>query len=284
MDVQALAYANSASAIVQDIVLLILPLVFIRNLQIKRYRKIAVALMFSIGTFGCIATIIRLQALLTFKISVDPTWDYVPVTVWTEVELAAGLVCVSLPSIRILIVKILPVRVKEFLSHITQSRSRSDPTPAPDVPAREWKKPASWNDFTLGVNDKGYSSSGGRGFSSYWSRNPMTPVTHRHMRSDSKRLESAMSNYSESGVAVTRPPFHDGCRDRRPDQVELLNIPKPSKSARQSLSSYGSRDSHITALPTIGKIGCLPEGSYSELDVTREFRGLGRKWSREDYI
>ena len=37
IDIQGAAYANSASAIVQDIVLLILPLVFIRNLQMRRY-------------------------------------------------------------------------------------------------------------------------------------------------------------------------------------------------------------------------------------------------------
>ncbi|KAJ4335632.1 hypothetical protein N0V87_006026 [Didymella glomerata] len=103
IDIQGAAYANSASAIVQDIVLLILPLVFIRNLQMKRYRKIAVGFMFVIGTFGCIATIMRLPSLSTFKISIDPSWDYVPITVWTELELAAGFLCVSLPSIRMLL-------------------------------------------------------------------------------------------------------------------------------------------------------------------------------------
>lgn len=50
LDINALAYANSASAIIQDIVLLILPLAMISNLNMKRYRKIAVGLMFSIGT------------------------------------------------------------------------------------------------------------------------------------------------------------------------------------------------------------------------------------------
>lgn len=50
LDIQGAAYANSASAIVQDIILLILPLVFIKNLQMKRFRKMAVGLMFCIGT------------------------------------------------------------------------------------------------------------------------------------------------------------------------------------------------------------------------------------------
>lgn len=50
MDINALAYANSGSAIVQDVILLIYPLVLIRKLNMKLYRKIAVGLMFSIGT------------------------------------------------------------------------------------------------------------------------------------------------------------------------------------------------------------------------------------------
>jgi hypothetical protein len=50
LDIQAAAYANSASALLQDVLLLILPLVFIRKLQMKRFRKIAVGFMFCIGT------------------------------------------------------------------------------------------------------------------------------------------------------------------------------------------------------------------------------------------
>ncbi|KAH7072137.1 hypothetical protein BKA63DRAFT_577881 [Paraphoma chrysanthemicola] len=271
MDIQALAYANSASAILQDVILLVLPLAFIRKLQMKRYRKIAVGVMFSIGTFGCVATIIRLQTLLEFKISIDPTWDYVPVTIWTELELVVGFVCVSLPSIRILIVKALPVKVKEFLSHITSRSSRSNQTPQAETPkgSRDWKKPSSWINITLEANDSGHGSAGGRSFRSVFSRDSMTPSTHRHMRNGSRRLESAMSHYSESEVAVTRPPYHE--------PVELLNIPNPQNApVRDSFRSQSSRDSRITALPTISKIGCLPEGSFSDLDVRRNCHGLNR--------
>jgi hypothetical protein len=285
MDVQALAYANSASAIVQDIILLILPLLFIKNLQMKRYRKVAVGLMFAIGTFGCIATIIRLQTLLAFKISIDPTWDYVPATIWTELELAVGFVCVSLPSIRILVVRLLPIRVKEFLSQITHiSRSRSNPGSKSDR-QREWKKPSSWVSITAGANDSGHGSGRKSSINSLWSPKSAVSSAHRHIRGGSRQLDSGFSNYSESGIAVTRPPLHEEYRDRQHEQIELLNVTKPVKSsARQSLMSCGSRDSRITALPTIGKIGCLPEGSFSDLNVAKDFRSSSRKWGRKDHI
>lgn len=270
IDIQGAAYANSASAIVQDIILLILPLVFIRNLQMKRYRKIAVGFMFVIGTFGCIATIMRLPSLSTFKISIDPSWDYVPITVWTELELAAGFLCVSLPSIRMLLVRILPKRVKEFISNITHpSRSRSskrNPTPqqalAPEQ--RKWSKPKTWADSSAYSTDVSNESeirglepltlgSGVRGsfMSNFWNRSSTEPSQLSQSRTGLQRLESAMSNYSESGVAFTRPPYPHHGRDSAFEQVEMLSV--PTKSHRHKSTS----EEQITALP---QIGCVPGG------------------------
>lgn len=289
LDVQALAYANSGSAILQDLILLILPMVFIRNLQMKRYRKIAVGLMFAFGTFGCVATIIRLRTLLSFRISLDPTWDYVPVTIWTELELAAGFVCVSMPSIRILIMKAVPVRVREFLSHVThssrsrsRSRSRSKSSSKPSQ-QREWKKPSSWMNLSHDVKDSGHGSSKGTNIDSLWSQYSLAPADHQYLRSNSHRLDSASSNYSEPKVSVTRPPFSEKRLDSRHEQMELLRVPKSPRIARQSMKSEASRDSRITALPSMTRIGLLPDGSFSDDDVRKKaIKGFGRTWSREN--
>lgn len=280
IDIQGAAYANSASAIVQDIILLILPLVFIRNLQMKRYRKIAVGLMFVIGAFGCIATIMRLPSLSTFKISIDPSWDYVPITIWTELELAAGFLCVSLPSIRMLLVRILPKRVKDFLSNMTHpSRSRSrrrNPTPQQATPPeqRKWSKPKSWVDISADSTNISTESSG-RGLEpltlgsavrtsfmgAFWDRSFMQPTQLSQSRTGLQRLESATSNYSESGVTDYRPPFPQQRDDSTFEQVEMLSV--PTKSHRHRSVS----EEQITALPQIGSV---PEGSYSDTDVTKE--------------
>jgi hypothetical protein len=116
IDIQALGYTVSGSAMVQDIILLVLPLTFLRQLQMKRTRKIAVGFMFAIGTFGTVATAMRIPSLSTFKISIDPTWDYVAVTKWSQLELAVCFICISLPSIRVFVAKIIPTPVKNFLS------------------------------------------------------------------------------------------------------------------------------------------------------------------------
>ncbi|KAJ4358413.1 uncharacterized protein N0V89_002995 [Didymosphaeria variabile] len=50
LSINAIAYANSASTIAQDVALLIFPLVCIWTLNMKRWRKMAVGFMFAIGT------------------------------------------------------------------------------------------------------------------------------------------------------------------------------------------------------------------------------------------
>ncbi|KAF9694409.1 hypothetical protein EKO04_007689 [Ascochyta lentis] len=82
LDVGAIGFANSANAILQDSIILILPMPSLSKLQMKSWRKVAVAFMFAVGAL----------------ISLDPTWDYTDVTIWTGAELAAGIVCASLPA------------------------------------------------------------------------------------------------------------------------------------------------------------------------------------------
>lgn len=281
---QAGAYAISASSLVQDTILLILPLVFIRNLQMRRYRKVAVGCMFVVGTFGCVATLMRLPSLSTFTVSIDPSWDYVAVTIWTELELAAGFVCVSLPPIRIVFVKLLPKSVKKmFSSMATQSRSKSksksknNSTPRPQLAlsseernrgvSSSWVKVSAGSTHDLSIGRKGVESSprspGVRGsfFSAFWNRDRASsqPSQLSQYRSGSRRLESPTGNYGEVGIAITKPGYREEIREDKFEQVEMLSVPKKTRQpTRDSCRSF--REEHITALP---QIGCIPEGSYS---------------------
>ncbi|KAF2627246.1 hypothetical protein BU25DRAFT_60008 [Macroventuria anomochaeta] len=59
---------------------------------------------------GHISTIIQLQSLAGFKISLDPTWDYTDVAICTGAELATGIVCASFSAVRQLLTMVLPSR------------------------------------------------------------------------------------------------------------------------------------------------------------------------------
>ncbi|KAM0809787.1 putative Extracellular membrane protein CFEM domain-containing protein [Seiridium cardinale] len=108
LNVTALGYANSGFAVAQDFLILALPLSMLPNLQIKLGRKLGVAFMVLLGSFGWVASIVRLRALSVFGQSSDPTWDYVPLVSWTAVELAVSVVCGCIPAIRALLVRYFP--------------------------------------------------------------------------------------------------------------------------------------------------------------------------------
>lgn len=236
----------------------------------------------------------RLPSLSTFKISFDPSWEYVPVTVWTELELAAGFLCVSLPSIRMLLVRLLPKSLKEFLSNITHpSRSKSNSTPEQATPVKQkqriWKKASSWIDISansthnLDHSDKGIEpltlGSGVRGsfMGTFWNRKTVQSSQFSHLRSGSRRLGSSMSNYSESGDGAINFPYQKETINSTLEQVEMLGVSKSHRGTSDSCKSYDIDEEHITALP---QIGCIPEESYSDHDLTIGSKRSHSQWSR----
>lgn len=96
---------------------------------------------------GCITTIIRLRTLLIFKISVDPTWEYVPIVIWTELEITAAFACVSLPAIRVLLEKITPKSLKGWLNEVTHGSGHQtlrQIKPGEGSSKRDWHKDDTW--------------------------------------------------------------------------------------------------------------------------------------------
>ncbi|KAK1995101.1 hypothetical protein LX36DRAFT_692797 [Colletotrichum falcatum] len=108
LDVNQLAYANSALAIIQDLVILALPMAMLPGLQMNLNKKMSVAMVFLLGSIGFVSTIVRLQVLAVFGNSIDPTWDYAPVVWWTTAELGVVIVCACAPMIRGLVEKLFP--------------------------------------------------------------------------------------------------------------------------------------------------------------------------------
>jgi hypothetical protein len=278
LNIQAAAYANSACALVQDIILLILPLAFLRNLQMKRYRKIAVGLMFSVGTFGAVATIMRLPSLSTFKISIDPTWDYVAVTKWSQLELAAGILCLSLPSIRVIVAMVIPASLKEKLSMntLTKAYGRSNSRSAPKsnnsniskirndsnvhkemFEQKSWGNVSEVSHTVVAVREPPPVKTRTRFMNAIRSRPP--PVPPKPTRPN--RADSTSSNNSVAKIAATSFPFRDGNISQ---DFQLQNL---RASVRQSCMTCSEVDERLTALPHMGSI---PESSYSPYeDYTR---------------
>ncbi|KAH7077978.1 hypothetical protein BKA63DRAFT_440292 [Paraphoma chrysanthemicola] len=253
MNLQALSYASSACSIVQDVILLVLPLFWIRNLQMKTYRKVGVALMFGVGSFGLIATFIRLKSLLTFKRSIDPTWDYVSMTWWSELELAAAFLCLSLPAIRVLMFHMVPARLKRFLSYHTPT-TPARPTDLTPSGVDSWRKPASWvhvsDDVILEHGPKGgfLGSIRSSGHKNHFSA---------RSRSEPKRTESAQGIHSVPGTfrSPIAPSEASRATDDTRSSIELVQVHNMDSERMDIMVSKRIEhmyEEDLTAIPNLG--------------------------------
>ncbi|KAK3298689.1 uncharacterized protein B0H64DRAFT_371144 [Chaetomium fimeti] len=104
----AIAWANAAISIALDFWMLAIPLAQLKALNLHWKKKIGVALMFVVGTFVTVVSIIRLHALVTFAKSSNATWDNFPVSLWSTVEINVGIMCTCMPTLRLLLVRLFP--------------------------------------------------------------------------------------------------------------------------------------------------------------------------------
>jgi hypothetical protein len=90
LNVNAITSSNAGFSIVLDFWSLGIPLWQLRKLKMHWKKKISVALMFGVGTFVTIVSILRLQALVHFAKSMNVSWEFYDVSMWSDIELGVG--------------------------------------------------------------------------------------------------------------------------------------------------------------------------------------------------
>ncbi|WQF80670.1 hypothetical protein CDEST_05684 [Colletotrichum destructivum] len=85
----AISYTGAAGTILEDILLIIMPIPELMKLKLGRQKKFALGFLFAVGSFATIASMLRLKYLVTLNNSSDPTWDNFEASLWTGIELCA---------------------------------------------------------------------------------------------------------------------------------------------------------------------------------------------------
>ncbi|KAF4443172.1 hypothetical protein F53441_11481 [Fusarium austroafricanum] len=106
--IQPLAWSIAATGIILDFWMLAIPIWQLVLLQMKWQRKVAVGLMFTVGTFVTIVSILRLRYLVAFGNSQNPTWDSFNTCYWSVIEINVGIWCVCMPDLRLLLLRVFP--------------------------------------------------------------------------------------------------------------------------------------------------------------------------------
>ncbi|QKX61311.1 uncharacterized protein TRUGW13939_08459 [Talaromyces rugulosus] len=107
-----------------DIWICLLPMPLLARLQLDKVRKIGVMLMFALGLFVCITSIIRINALVQSVNTDDPTWGSWDALLWSAIEADCGIICACLPYLKHPLKQLVP----RLFSTLTSRAQHSRPT------------------------------------------------------------------------------------------------------------------------------------------------------------
>ncbi|KAG4441856.1 hypothetical protein IFR05_002657 [Cadophora sp. M221] len=105
---QALIYAGAGFSIFEDFAIMLLPIFELKGLNLSRRKRIALGFMFALGSFACVTSIIRIKFVTSYGNTIDETWNYVDVVIWSSIETYTAVICACLMCIRPLIMKYIP--------------------------------------------------------------------------------------------------------------------------------------------------------------------------------
>ncbi|KAH7007709.1 hypothetical protein EDB80DRAFT_718997 [Ilyonectria destructans] len=108
LNINAIAWANASVSIALDLWMLAIPLWYVRSLNMHWKKKLGVTIMFIVGTFVTVVSIIRLQSIINFGSSVNTTYDQLYISVWSTIEINVGIMCTCMPAIRLMLVRFFP--------------------------------------------------------------------------------------------------------------------------------------------------------------------------------
>ncbi|KAL1620177.1 hypothetical protein SLS56_009807 [Neofusicoccum ribis] len=124
-NVNAQGWAAAVFNIILDISVLLLPLRQLTKLVMTWKKKIQLMLMFCVGGFVTIVSVLRLETLFHFANSSNFTWTSAPFGYWSTIEMDVGIICACMPAAQALLKRIWPA---VFGSTVTKSTGKSSNT------------------------------------------------------------------------------------------------------------------------------------------------------------
>ncbi|KAK0362253.1 hypothetical protein LTR91_012044 [Friedmanniomyces endolithicus] len=102
-------FTNAGINIVSDIAVAALPLPMLKQLRIQRRPKIALMVVFGLGGFTCIVSILRLESIYAASHSLkDTSYNSSLAALWSSLEVNTGILCSSLPTLKTLVSRLFP--------------------------------------------------------------------------------------------------------------------------------------------------------------------------------
>lgn len=100
ININLFSWIRAAVEIAIDVAIITLPIPTVLKLQMSWRRRIQVVLVFCIGFLITLISILRLQSLVQFSKTQNPTYDNAPAVFWSVLECDMFIICACMPSMR----------------------------------------------------------------------------------------------------------------------------------------------------------------------------------------
>ncbi|KAF2762848.1 hypothetical protein EJ05DRAFT_17211 [Pseudovirgaria hyperparasitica] len=107
-NINAVAWSHAATTIAMDLCVIALPMPELWGLRVGRKKKISIMLLFGVAFFITIVSVLRLQALVSYSTSTNPTYDNTATVYWSVLETYVCIICSCLPSFRAWLKRVAP--------------------------------------------------------------------------------------------------------------------------------------------------------------------------------
>ncbi|KAK3670136.1 hypothetical protein LTR78_009983 [Recurvomyces mirabilis] len=104
----AVWFANASFNILSDIAVGALPIPVLKELQLPDRQRYALIIVFALGGFTCIVSILRLQSLYVVSKASDVSWNNPFAAIWSSVELNTAILCSCLPTLKTCVSRYFP--------------------------------------------------------------------------------------------------------------------------------------------------------------------------------
>ncbi|TVY84365.1 hypothetical protein LSUE1_G000882 [Lachnellula suecica] len=101
-------YAFSAINIVHDVLLFLLPIPTLWALRLSKFQRVVLCILFSKGSFACIASVVRLSQLHYLTKGIDFSYSGAGVLNWSVIEVGTAIICASISALHPLATEYLP--------------------------------------------------------------------------------------------------------------------------------------------------------------------------------
>ncbi|KAH7116301.1 hypothetical protein EDB81DRAFT_848330 [Dactylonectria macrodidyma] len=149
LNITTIGWANASVSVALDLWMLAIPLWCVRSLNMHWKKKLGVAVMFVVGAFVTVVSIIRLQYIINLGSPHNATYDQLDISVWSTIEINVGIMCTCMPAIRMMLVRFFPVLRSTIQNTKKLSNYKENSGPRIKLPSHDDSRTVPENEIEL---------------------------------------------------------------------------------------------------------------------------------------